>query len=274
MNFPDLLDAFNGQDLLDIMATAIVVYALLLLIRGTRAVQVILGILVLVGISYLARTFGLVTLARLLQNFVVILPFAIIVMFQDQIRRALATFGDTSLFISTSRAKTETSIGEVATAASQMAKQRIGALIVFEATQGLRDYIERGVRIDAEVSSQLLCNIFNPGAPLHDGAVLLRSDRIAAAGCFLPLSKQGELDRNLGTRHRAALGISEQTDGAAVVVSEETGQISLAIHGDLNRNLTTKELSRLLLLHLTAASTARSRDDSRDSSTDEPGESE
>ncbi len=253
MSFTDLLASVNGRDLLDVTAVAIVVYSLLLLIRGTRAVQVILGILVLVGISYLARAFDLITLARLLQNFVVILPFAVIVMFQDQIRRALATFGDTSLFISTSRAKAETSIGEIAKAANQMSKQSIGALIVIEANQGLRDYIERGISLDAAVSSQLLCNIFSPGAPLHDGAALLQGDRIAAAACFLPLSKQGELDRDLGTRHRAAVGISEQTDCAAVVVSEETGQISLAIHGTLERDLDTKELSRRLLEHLTTS---------------------
>lgn len=269
MNFSEFLATVSGRDLLDIAAVAIVVYTLLLLIRGTRAVQVILGILVLVGITYLARAFDLIALSRLLQNFVVILPFAVIVMFQDQIRRALASFGDTSLFIATSRAKTETSIGEITKAASQMAKQRIGALIVVEATQGLRDYIERGIAIDAEVSSQLLCNIFNPGAPLHDGAALLQGDRIAAAACFLPLSKQGELDPDLGTRHRAALGVSEQTDCAAVVVSEETGQISLAIHGVLNRDLDIKELSRLLLEHLTAATSRTGKTESVDSNADE-----
>jgi len=247
LNLPLFIDGFTTRDLIDILAVTIVVYNLLKLIRGTRAVQVIVGILVLAGISSLARVLGLVTLETVLANFIVILPFAILVMFQDQIRRALATFGDASFWGLVKGQDVESTASQVLRACEDLAKRRIGALIVIEGSQGLRDFIERGVGLDARVSSDLLCNIFSPGAPLHDGAVIIEGNRVAAAACFLPLGRESSIDHDLGTRHRAALGIAEQTDAIAVVVSEETGEISLARNGTLFRNLDPVALREALL---------------------------
>ena len=251
MSPADLLSTVNGRDLIDILAVALAVYALLLLIRGTRSVQWLLGILVLVGISYVAKLAGLVTLERLIGIFVAVIPFAIIVIFQDQIREALATFGTTSLLgLGSTPQIVELTLNEIVRTASALAKSRTGALIVLEGKQGLREYTEKGTRLDAEVSAELLMNIFTPNAPLHDGAVIVRGDRIAAAGCFLPLTKQLDIDSDLGTRHRAALGISDQSDALALVVSEETGHIAIAFDGQLTRHLDSGGLHALLLEQL------------------------
>jgi diadenylate cyclase len=250
MSPADLLSTVNGRDLIDILAVALAVYALLLLIRGTRSVQWLLGILVLVGISYVAKLAGLVTLERLIGIFVAVIPFAIIVIFQDQIREALATFGTTSLLGLGTPQIVELTLNEIVRTASALAKSRTGALIVLEGKQGLREYTEKGTRLDAEVSAELLMNIFTPNAPLHDGAVIVRGDRIAAAGCFLPLTKQLDIDSDLGTRHRAALGISDQSDALALVVSEETGHIAIAFDGQLTRHLDSGGLHALLLEQL------------------------
>ena len=250
MNPVDLLSTVNGRDLIDILAVALAVYALLLLIRGTRSVQWLLGILVLVGISYGAKLAGLVTLERLIGIFVAVIPFAIIVIFQDQIRAALATFGTTSLLGLGTPQIVESTLNEIVRTASALSKSRTGALIVLEGKQGLREYTEKGTRLDAEVSAELLMNIFTPNAPLHDGAVIVRGDRIAAAGCFLPLTKQLDIDSDLGTRHRAALGMSDQSDALALVVSEETGHIAIAFDGRLTRHLDSGGLHALLLEQL------------------------
>ena len=250
MNPVDLLSTVNGRDLIDILAVALAVYALLLLIRGTRSVQWLLGILVLVGISYGAKLAGLVTLERLIGIFVAVIPFAIIVIFQDQIRAALATFGTTSLLGLGTPQIVESTLNEIVRTASALSKSRTGALIVLEGKQGLREYTEKGTRLDAEVSAELLMNIFTPNAPLHDGAVIVRGDRIAAAGCFLPLTKQLDIDSDLGTRHRAALGMSDQSDALALVVSEETGHIAIAFDGRLTRHLDSGGLHALLLQQL------------------------
>ena len=249
----DFLSSLDWRDLLDILAVALIIYWGLLLIRGTRAVQVLLGMLVLVGISYLAKATGLITLEWLLANFVILIPFVIVVFFQDQIRRALATFGDTSILGLGQRQAVDSTLNEIVRAASEMARRRIGALIVLEGQQGLRDYVEKGTRLDAEVSSDLLINLFTPPAPLHDGAVIVQRDRIAAAGCFLPLTRQMGIASDVGTRHRAALGLSDQTDGLALVISEESGEISVAVDGVLNRKLDAAALHTLLLQHLTRA---------------------
>lgn len=246
----EFLATVGGRDLLDILVVALVVYGLLLLIRGTRAVQVLLGILVLVGISYAARATGLKTLENLLANFVVVMPFAVIVIFQDQIRRALATFGDTSILGLRTRQTVDSTLNAIVRASSELAKRRTGALIVMEGKQGLRDYVEKGTRLDARVSSELLINIFQTGAPLHDGAAILQGDRIAAAGCLLPLSRQMGLDGSLGTRHRAAIGLSDQTDGLSLVISEESGEVSVAIAGKLSRDLDSAQLHGMLLEHV------------------------
>jgi diadenylate cyclase len=181
-----------------------------------------------------------------LENFFSFLPFALIVLFQDEIRRALAQFGRKSTWGFGAAQKTDTVYNEIVLAATGLAAKRTGALIVIERLDGLKNYVENGIALDAWLSLDLLMNVFQPNAPLHDGAVIVQGDRLAAASCFLPLTSNPELSNEYGTRHRAALGITEETDAVAVVVSEETGIISLAFDGRLERPLTSRELRNAL----------------------------
>ena len=229
---------------------ALIIYGLLLLIQRTRAVRVLIGILVLLGIFFLARVLNLKTLDTLLENVITFLPFAAVVLFRDQIRSALAQFGSTSLWGLGGRANPESTLNEIVLAATALAKDNVGALIVLEREEGLREFIESGRDLGAALSCDLLINIFTPGAPLHDGAVIVRDKRIAAAGCFLPLTRQTQVPHELGTRHRAALGIADETDAVAIVVSEETGRISLAFRGELHQNLDRDGLREHLFKHL------------------------
>jgi diadenylate cyclase len=250
MSLADWLQILTWRDFLDIALVALVIYNLLLLIRGTRAVQILLGILFIAAASYLAGVANLITLQQLLGNFLLVLPLAIIVLFQHEIRHALASFGRNPLWGLGTHQQVESTISEIVTAATTLSDRRIGALIVIQRLEGLRNYIENGVEIDARVSYDLLINLFSPETPLHDGAAIIQQDRIAAAACFLPLSLNPEISKDHGTRHRAALGISEEADALAVVVSEETGNISLAIGGELIRDLDSKSLRNALYKYL------------------------
>jgi uncharacterized protein (TIGR00159 family) len=238
------------RDVVDVALVAIIIYNLLLIIRGTRAVQVLIGLLFVGGIYLAARVTALATLERMLGALLVLIPFAVIVLFQQEIRRGLAAFGRNPLWSFGSHQKIESTIHEVVLAASALSTRKIGALIVIQRLEGLRTHIENGILLDAAVSYDLLVNVFSPGTPLHDGAVIIIEDRIAAAGCFLPLSLDPGLSSDLGTRHRAAVGISRDSDAVAVVVSEETGTISLAIDDHLHRNLDSKSLRNSLYKHL------------------------
>jgi diadenylate cyclase len=240
------LQVVTWRDVLDVLLVAVVIYNLLLLIRGTRAVQVILGILFLVGAYYLARLGKLLTLQTALEAFLTFLPFAIIVLFQDEIRRALAQFGRRPLWGIGSHQRVESVFNEVVLAATAMSARRTGALIVLERLEGLKNFVDNGIRLDAVVSYDLLLNIFNSHTQLHDGAVIVQGDRLAAASCYLPLTRNPELSKEYGTRHRAALGISEETDAVAVVVSEETGRVSVAHQGELLRDLDSNGLRTTL----------------------------
>ncbi|HVS02600.1 MAG TPA: diadenylate cyclase CdaA [Thermoanaerobaculia bacterium] len=240
------LELVTWRDVLDVLLVAVVVYNLLLLIRGTRAVQIILGILFLVAVYYLARLGNLLTLQTTLEAFFTFLPFAIIVLFQDEIRRALAQFGSRPIWGIGQQQKVEIVFNEIVLAATTLASRRTGALIVVERLEGLKNFVDNGIQLDAVVSFDLLLNIFNPHTGMHDGAVIIRGDRIAAAACYLPLTRNPELSRGFGTRHRAALGISEETDAVAVVVSEETGRISVAHQGGLTRDLDSNALRSTL----------------------------
>lgn len=242
-----LLQPFSGwNDLLDILLVTFVLYNLLLLIRGTRAVRILLGILVLVVLYYTARTLRLPALETTLENFFLILPVAIIVLFQHEIRRALANFGRTPLWGFSNHQKAASTFNEIVAAAHAMSERRIGALIVIERSEGLRNYIENGILLDALVSPDVLISLFTPDTPTHDGAVIIQGDRIAAATCFLPLTRRSQISNRYGTRHRAALGISEETDAVVVVVSEETGAMSVALGGKLTRHLESKDLRNML----------------------------
>jgi uncharacterized protein (TIGR00159 family) len=250
MDATSLLELVTLRDLIDIALVAVVFYNLLLLIRGTRAVQVLLGLVFFAGIYWASRMAKLATLETILSGLLIVLPFAIIVLFQHEIRRGLATFGRNPLLTFGSHQLTEATIHEVVLASAALATKKTGALIVLQRLEGLRNYVENGIRLDSRVSYDLLINIFTPGAPLHDGAVIIYDNRIAAASCFLPVKLDSEVSTEIGTRHRAALGISSESDALAVVVSEETGGISLGVAGELIRDLDSKTLRNHLLRYL------------------------
>jgi diadenylate cyclase len=252
MTWRSIFELLTWSDLLDVLVVTVLFYNLLLLIRGTRAVQMLTGIFLVAGAYYLSRLLHLRALETIIESVLIFLPFAVIVLFQQEIRRALANFGRNPLLRLGGSPKVEGAFSDVALAASTLASRRIGALIVFERREGLRNYVENGISIDALVSFDLLLNLFTPDTPLHDGAVIIQADRIAAAACFLPLTSNPELSKEVGSRHRAALGISEETDAVAVIVSEETGHIALAVGGRLETDLDARTLRARLFHHLVA----------------------
>jgi diadenylate cyclase len=233
-------------DVVDILIVSLIVYEVLKLIRGTHAVQMGLGIAVLVGMFYLSRGFQLETLNWLIRNVVGYVVFAAIVLMQGDIRRALVHIGRAPFFRVFRRfdrpVADDDIVEELVVGATALANKRTGALIVIERSIGLRNYIEGGIPLDARLTYDLLVSIFQPTSPLHDGAVIVQGDRIAAAACFLPLTINPRLSRELGSRHRAALGITEENDAIVIVVSEETGIISLVMNGEIERGLTGEQL--------------------------------
>src|SRR5438477_4719099 len=222
---------------LDILIVAAIIYQLLVFIKGTRAVQMALGLALIVVFFYVSRWVRLETLSWIMTNIVPYFVFAIIVIFQHEIRRALARFGQAPLFAGFSSINRNEFYDEIVLAVTTLATNQTGALIVIERDIGLKTYIESGSALDAAHSYDLLVTIFNPSVPLHDGAVIVQNGRIAAAACFLPLTVKPRLSKELGTRHRAAIGVTEETDAVAIVVSEETGAISFAHDGEIVRFL-------------------------------------
>jgi uncharacterized protein (TIGR00159 family) len=245
--------ALHVQDLsllalLDILLLAVIIYQLLLLIRGTRAVNVLVAMAVLV-LLYVLTGPGLIELTALhsvLGKLLVFVPFAVIVLFQGQIRQALASLGKNPLAALLPRRLEQNLVEEVTLAAVSLSSKRLGALIVIERTMGLRTFSETGIALDALVSYDLLMNIFTRRSPLHDGAVIVAEGRIKAASCYLPLTTNPSLSRTYGTRHRAAIGITEESDAVAVVVSEESGAVSLAEGGKISGALDARSLRRAL----------------------------
>ena len=239
--------AVSWSDALDIALVSFLVYELLLLIRGTRAVQMALSGGFLILLFFLSRWLQLETVNWVIRNLATYVVFAIIVLFQSDIRRALAHFGRAPFFRYFERAESSTeTIEELVVAAGTLAARRIGAIVVVERQIGLRNYIEGGIPLDALVTYDLLASIFQPGSPLHDGAVIVQGDRVAAAACFLPLSVNPRVSRDLGTRHRAALGLTEENDAVAIVVSEESGSISLVMDGGIERGISADALKARL----------------------------
>ncbi len=233
------------RDTIDIVVVTLGIYWLLLLIRGTRAVQILVGLMVLFAASLAAEIFQLVTVRLILENFLASAVIIIVVIFQHDIRRALAQVGRG--FFTAVRAHEESQIvEEVVRAAQTLAKRRLGALIVLERESSLGDQIEAGMDLDATVKQELLTSIFLPQSPLHDGAVVIQEGRIAKAGCILPLTLRSDLPEGLGTRHRAGLGLSEETDAVVVVVSEETASSSVVMGGDIVSGLDPPRLRVLL----------------------------
>jgi diadenylate cyclase len=237
--------------LLDIALTALLIYGLFSLIRGTRAVRLVIGVTVLYAIYVIAQVLGLQLLSQILQAGAVVGLLALVVVFQPELRRALERIGRVGsmgwLLAPGARRAAERVAAIIARSAISLGAERIGALIVVERETGLQDSAETGVMIDAELTQELLETVFTPRSPLHDGAVIVRLERLVSAGVLLPLSETGIYRERFGTRHRAALGITEQTDAVAIVVSEETGSVSLVERGRIVRNLDEQRLTRALI---------------------------
>ena len=252
MNLSEMLQRFaellrrppvTWWDVLDILIVSILIYELLKLIRGTRAVQMAVGIAAIVGLFYLSRGLQLETLNWLFRNIIGYVVFAAIVLLQADIRRALVHLGRGKLFRKLNRKiSDDDTVEELVVAATNLSGKRIGAIVVIERSIGLRNYIESGIPLDAKLTYDLLVSIFQPTSPLHDGAVIVQGDRAAAAACFLPLTVNPRLSRELGSRHRAAIGITEENDAVAIVVSEETGRISIVEDGDLEYDVDSERL--------------------------------
>jgi diadenylate cyclase len=231
--------------ILDIVLVAVIIYEFLTLIKGTRAAYMLIGVGALALAFYFSRLGDLTTVNWMISTLLPYAVFAMIVVFQAEIRQALARLGRRLTFSRTSASETD-AYDDIVLAANLFSQNQTGALIVLEREIGLRTYIESGVPLDARLSYDLLATIFRPSAPLHDGAVIVQKDRIAAAACFLPLSMNPVLSTQLGTRHRAGIGVTEETDAIAVIVSEETGAVSLAVAGKIDRDITIEELRERL----------------------------
>jgi diadenylate cyclase len=232
-------------NVIDILLVAFVIYQFLMLVRGTRAAPMLVGVAAVVLGFYIARVGRLTALTWLISTLVPYVVFALIVVFQSELRHALANLGS-RLTLSRAPSSESDAYDDIVLAANLFSQNQTGALIVIEREIGLRTYIESGVPMDARISYDLLATIFRPSAPLHDGAVIVQKDRIAAAACFLPLSMNPVLSTQMGTRHRAGIGITEETDAIAVIVSEESGAISLAVSGNFERDLTVEHLRERL----------------------------
>lgn len=249
----EIINNFRFWDAIDILIVTVIIYRIILLIRGTRAVQMLIGLVIILGLYILSIRVGFFTLHWVLNNFIASIVLVIIVIFQDDIRRALTRVGRNP-FISSSVENIEKVevVEEIVRACQILVEKRIGALIVLERKTGLNNYIEKGIFIDACIQQETLISIFQPASPLHDGAVIIQEGRIAAAGCLLPLDTDMEVTVTFGTRHRCALSLSKETDALVIVLSEEKGTISLAIGGKIRWNLTGQALRETLLKMLPA----------------------
>jgi diadenylate cyclase len=257
-----VLAGLRVRDLVDVAIVAFVLYRVLLVFRGTVAIQMLFGLGFLMAARFAARQADLRSLSFVLENFWAFWVLALIVLFQPELRRTLAQAGRSRVLqrvVGQGSAERRQLLEEIVRAVDALAVKRIGALIAVERQVGLRAYAELGVPMDAVVSAELLGSLFQPGSPLHDGATLIQGDRITAAGCFLPLSRNLGLSRTLGTRHRAAVGLSEETDAIVVIVSEETGVISLAVDGVIERGLEPERVQERLATLLGAGETTGRR---------------
>ena len=251
MQLTDYIPAINSvRSVVDMVFVFIIVYVVLKLLRGTRAVPTIVGLVLLFLLYWLSISQDLATLEFVLRYAVVYIGFAIIVLFQSEIRQALIYFANRLRFpiLRKHRGQFGGSVyDEIVLAVTTLASEKTGALIVIERNVGLRNFIDAGVQLDATISYDLLVTLFNPATPLHDGAVIIQNERLAAASVFLPLTKNPEISREMGTRHRAAIGITEGSDAISIVVSEETGLITYVEAGAIKRNVDTTQLRKLLL---------------------------
>ncbi len=241
-----MLSFLRWQDIIDILVVAFIIYRTFLLIRGTRAIQLVVGLTMVFLAFYIARKAELFTTGWILSNFVGSIVVVIVVIFQNDLRRILLALGRSPFFRKIGYVQETLFYEELASGCQAMASKRLGALVVIEREAGLEEFMEVGTRLDAEVNRELILSIFQRSSPLHDGAVMIREGRIKAAGCILPLTLKDSIGRGLGTRHRAAIGITEVTDAVAVVVSEEKGIISYAFRGEIFLSVTEETLKSVL----------------------------
>jgi diadenylate cyclase len=266
MSFADYDLVKYLANIVDILLVWFVIYKAIGYIRGTKAVQLLKGIFVILIIKFTSDVFGLNTLGWIMEQAITWGFLAIIIIFQPEFRRALEQLGRGRLFSRSAANEEENEakmVESIIKATDYMAKRRIGALISIERETGMGDYIETGIQLDSKISSELLINIFIPNTPLHDGAVVIQKGRVAAAACYLPLSESPFISKELGTRHRAALGISEVTDSVTVIVSEETGNISLTKNAELYRDVSMEQLTELLQNELMSISKTNSTTSTR-----------
>lgn len=243
----DFISQLRWNDYLDIFILYILTYRLVLLIRGTRSAQMLIGLGLLLLLFFLSQWLHLFTINWVFSRFGDAFLIALVILFQDDIRRALVHVGRNPFFTSIDRLEQTRVLDELVKATVLLSQRKIGALIAIEREVGLKNYIEVGTKIDSHVNAELLVSIFLPYSPLHDGALILQKGRLTAAGCFLPLSVDPNLKKELGTRHRAAIGLTEETDAVVIVVSEETADISLSFRGTLRRGLDGPTLRAMLL---------------------------
>jgi len=234
------------KDIVDILIVSFIIYKTFLLIKGTRAIQLILGLVIVIFIFSLAEKIGLFTIGWIFNNFVGSIIFVIVVIFQNDIRRLLIALGRSPFFKKITYVQETLFYDELVNACVVMAKRKTGALIVLEREVGLEEFMEIGVRLDAEVNTELIVSMFQTATPLHDGAMIMREGRIKAAGCVLPLTTNDELDKQFGTRHRAGLGITEVTDAVSIIVSEEKGYVSFAYKGEITVDVGAENLKKTL----------------------------
>lgn len=242
----EIIKSIRVWDVLDIGLVAFILYRLFLLIKGTRAVQMLVGLGLLLVALLFSRWADLYTINWLVQSFMAQVVLVILVLFQPELRRALAHMGEHSLLSSLSPVESSKFLDEIVKSAVSLANRRIGALIVLERETELKNIVNIGTELDAKVTKELMLSIFHPASPIHDGAVIIQRGRLAAAGCFLPLTISSQVSKALGTRHRAAIGLTEETDAVVVVVSEETGTVSVVLGGRLTRDLDAVSLRRVL----------------------------
>ncbi|CAM3612217.1 diadenylate cyclase CdaA [Cytobacillus oceanisediminis] len=255
MSFADFSILKLLANTIDILLVWYVIYKLIMIVKGTKAVQLLKGIFVIILVKVASDKFHLQTLGWMMEQVLLWGFLAIIIIFQPELRRALEQLGRGRFFSRSGNQEEEDQeklVESIAKAVDYMAKRRIGALISVERETGMGDYIETGIQLDSKISSELLINIFIPNTPLHDGAVIIQKNCVAAAACYLPLSESPFISKELGTRHRAALGISEVTDSITIVVSEETGSVSLTKNGELHRDLKSDAFKDMLSNELLA----------------------
>ena len=252
-----MLERFHDQlpisisllDLLDILIVAFIIYQILLLFQGTRAIQILKGLVVLILLFFVSVQLNLTMMKWILNNFWTVGVVALIIIFQAELKGALARVGAGSVFKKSLFNPKEELVKKLVAAARRLSQEKTGALIVLERSTGLKDYIKTGINLDAEISVELLLSIFNRTSPLHDGAVIISNERMASCCCLLPLTQNPDLSLDLGTRHRAAIGLSEETDALSITISEERGEISLALSGKISKDIDLETLEEMLILY-------------------------